>query len=441
MHTIRRTEKAALLAIVLFLILVAHPVTGSGTTEESTGAPGEEVVTIEFWHIFSGQLGERIEGLLGEFEEENPGIAVEPVYVPYNAMLQSILSSVAAGDPPPIAQLELTLMARLASEGALMPIADAVDQETLESLDERIIKSVHQANSYDDTLYTIPMGYNSNVLYYNPELLEAAGIDPERQLPTTWEELVEIAPRLTVDDNGDGTPEIYGYGFPARAPWILEVRFWQAGAELFNDAGTGAVFDSRQGRSVIEGYRELLASGGAIMISTDTALNELSDMFGSGRVALFEQSSTAFFGIDDKASFEVGVAQFPTMGEEVFSMGGYNLGVFENVPRDEQEAALDLALWWSQPEVAARWTAMSNYMPGISAAWQTDTLQAWREEDPRRAQAARQLPDARPRPSLPAYPEIAQLIADAFESSVRGQANPQDALDDAAEEANNILDE
>lgn len=394
--------------------------------------------TIEFWHIFSGSLGEVIEAMAEEFEVQHPGIDVEPVYVPYDAMQRTVLSAVAAGDPPPIAQLELTLMARMAAEGALKPLREVLPEDDFEAVSDLLLPSIASANSYDGVLYTVPMGYNSNVLYYNPELLAQAGIG-EDELPRTWDQLIDVAQQLTVDENGDGRNEVTGYGFPARAPWVLEVRFWQTGTELFNEQGTLATFDSPEGLELLQSYRSMIESGGSVMVSADTALNQLADMFGAGQIAMFEQSSTAFFGIDERADFEVGMTRFPTMGANVFSMGGYNLGVFDGVSDAEAAAAAQLARWWASPEVAADWTSRSNYTPGIDAAWETDTLQAWLDEDPRRGVAAEQMSAARPRPNLPSYPEIAEIITDAFEATMANDADPAEELAAAQLEANEVL--
>lgn len=428
----KAAKTRAILAVLISAVLL-----GSYQPKHIYAQP--ESIEIEFWQIFSGTLGERIEALVGEFEQDNPGIDVNLVYTPYDAMLQSLLGAVAAGNPPAVAQIELTLTARLAADGALAPIESLISTEEAAALADSIVPSIREANSYNGMLYTIPMGYNSNVLYYNPQLLEAAGIDPETDLPRTWDELISIAQQLTIDENGDGEPEIWGYGFPTRAPWILEVRLWQSGAEIYNSDNSRVIFNSEEGLQTYQRYLELVTSGAALPVSTDTALNELADLFAAGRVAMFEQSSTAFFGIQDRASFEVGVSNFPVIQNEVYSMGGYNLGVFPQADENEQAAATAFALWWASPEIAAQWTAISNYTPGIAAAWDTETLQAWVAEDPRRAVAASQMPFARPRPNQADYPQIANLIADSFEATIAGQLDAETALAQAAEQANTII--
>ena len=64
----------------------------------------------------------------------------------------------------------------------------------------------------------IPVRAGVTILYYRKDLLEQAGLD----VPTTLEELEEAARQLTIDANGDGEPEIYGFS------WTMGERRWVA---------------------------------------------------------------------------------------------------------------------------------------------------------------------------------------------------------------------
>jgi ABC-type glycerol-3-phosphate transport system substrate-binding protein len=434
-------KKAVLAAAPLALALAAL----AGCSSPSGAAPAaqptfstDHPVTIEFWNTYTGALEDQLNQLVGDFESTHPGITVKTVYQPYDTELQALQTAVAAKQPPALAQLELTSMAQLAAFGALAPIPGLLSDSDAKALQDAMIPSIATANSYDGTLYTVPMGYNSNVLYYNKDLVQKAGL--ASSLPTTWQQLETDAPKLSADTDGDGTNDVYGYAFPAQAPWILEARLWQSGAELFNSDNTQATFNSPKAVQTFQNYQDLVNTKGAEMVQTDSSLNQLTDLFAAGKIAMFEQSSTAMQGILGKAtSFDVGVAQFPTMGGQVYSLGGYNLGVFKDAPADQQAAAAQFAQWWASPDVAAKWTAISNYMPGIQAAWDTDTLKQWEAQDPRRAVAAAQIQYARSRPNLPSYPEISTDLANAFQATLSGQGTAQSNLDSAVSAANGIL--
>ncbi|MFM7614501.1 MAG: extracellular solute-binding protein, partial [Synechococcales cyanobacterium] len=72
-------------------------------------------------------------------------------------------------------------------------------------------------------LWSLPL-WNSNVgIFYRPDLFEAAGIT---QTPKTWEELIAVAQKLTLDKNGDGHPEQYGILLPlGKGGWTVFTWF------------------------------------------------------------------------------------------------------------------------------------------------------------------------------------------------------------------------
>jgi ABC-type glycerol-3-phosphate transport system substrate-binding protein len=395
-------------------------------------------VTIEFWNTYTGPLEDELSSIVKDFESSHPGINVKLVYQPYDTILQSLQTAVAAGQPPALSQLELTQMAQLASFGALDPLSKELTATQEKSVEAAMIPSIATANSYDGTLYTVPMGYNSNVLYYNPDLIKKAGLTPA-DLPKTWAQLEKDGALLTQDTNGDGTPDVYGYGFPAQAPWILEPRLWQVGGEVFNKDNTQATFNSAAGQKVLANYQALVKDKAGEMVQNDSSLSQLTSLFATGKIAMFEQSSTAMQGIDAAAPFTVGVSQFPTMGKPVYSLGGYNLGIFKDAPADQKAAAAEFEQWWATPKVAAEWTSISNYMPGIKAALTSATYKKWLAQDPRRGVAAKQLSGARSRPNLPSYPQISTDWANAFQATLSGQGTAKSNLDSAAKTSDGIL--
>ncbi len=391
MKNIARVAIPLVLVPGLVAALAGCSAAASSDPKPTTTFDAKHPVTIEFWNTYTGPLEDELTSIVDDFEKSHPGITVKLVYQPYDSILQSLQTSVAAKKPPALSQLELTQMAQLASFGALDPLEKNMSAADATKVEKAMIPAIKTANSYDDTVYSVPMGYNSNVLYYNPDLIQKAGLTPG-ELPKTWAELEKDGQLLTQDTDGDGTPDIYGYGFPAQAPWILEVRTWQAGAEIFDKDNTKATFNSPAAAKVFANYQDLVKQGAGEMVQTDSSLNQLTDLFAAGKIAMFEQSSTAMQGIQAKAPFSVGVSRFPTMGKKVYSLGGYNLGIFKDAPADQKAAAAEFLQWWSTPTVAAQWTSISNYMPGIQSALDSSAFKKWESDDPRRGVPRRSSP-------------------------------------------------
>jgi ABC-type glycerol-3-phosphate transport system substrate-binding protein len=401
-----------------------------GTTASSAGSSNSPV-TIDFWNTYSGAYETELASIVKEFEADHPNITVKLVYEPYATELQSLQTAVAAKQPPALAQLEMTDVGQLASDGALAPVSSLLSSSSAQALQKSMLPSIASANTFQGQLYTVPFGYNSNILYYNKDLLAKDGITP----PKTWTELEADAEQVSKDSNGS----TYGYVFPAAASWILEARFWQTGTNLFNAAGTKAEFDSPQGVSMFTNYEQLVKTKAAEMVYTDADLDQLTDLFASGKAAMFEQSSTAVQAITAETKLPIGVATFPTMGKQAYSLAGYDLGIFNDVPAAQKQAAAEFAQWWSSPAIAAKWTSMSNYLPGIAAAYDTSTFKQWEKANPSGAVAAQQLPNALPEPDMPGFPQIATDLTNTFDATLDGKGSAQSELSQLASQANTIL--
>ncbi|MCD4670841.1 MAG: extracellular solute-binding protein [Actinomycetia bacterium] len=87
----------------------------------------------------------------------------------------------------------------------LADVTDRIPQE----LKDDILKGIISATASGDTWHGVPLFTGMYGLVYNKDILAAAGYD---KAPETWDELFECAEACTIDEDGDGIPEIYGIG-------------------------------------------------------------------------------------------------------------------------------------------------------------------------------------------------------------------------------------
>jgi multiple sugar transport system substrate-binding protein len=65
---------------------------------------------------------------------------------------------------------------------------------------------------YKGKIWSVPFATNNVNVYYRPSLFKAVEIT---QLPQTWEDLRQVAEKLTRDTNGNGQINQYGILLPA----------------------------------------------------------------------------------------------------------------------------------------------------------------------------------------------------------------------------------
>jgi multiple sugar transport system substrate-binding protein len=95
-------------------------------------------------------------------------------------------------------------------------------------------------------LYGLPTEVSNYACYLNNAIWKAAGLDPNRDFPKTWEEMPAIAEKLTIRDR-NGVPRRRGFDFDwpsLPAYWLtLNTMMHQRGVNLFDEAGYKATFD------------------------------------------------------------------------------------------------------------------------------------------------------------------------------------------------------
>lgn len=121
-------------------------------------------------------------GVISEFETENPGIKIKWIDVPFSEGEKRTLASVLSDNPPDLINLNPDFSATLAQKGTLYEIPlDAV-----KDFNSEIINSL----KYNGKLYSIPWYATSAVTIYNKALVKKSGI----AVPKTYEELAISAP-------------------------------------------------------------------------------------------------------------------------------------------------------------------------------------------------------------------------------------------------------
>lgn len=218
-----------------------------GTTLLMSGvAIAAETETLDFWSR-NGSQKFIIAEMVDDFNGKNPDINVKLMTLTWGgAYYGKIRASILAGSPP-----ELFDVAAYAPS----MFYDNVESFSKEELAEMGINLsdfvadawnvVKYKGRYYGTVNAImPIG-----LYYNTDMFKKAGLDPSKP-PTNLKEFLEYAKKLTIDTNGDGKIDQWGFMFRnsmVATPWIWESILVQSGGSILNPAMTKATFNTKEG--------------------------------------------------------------------------------------------------------------------------------------------------------------------------------------------------
>ncbi|MGL5259070.1 MAG: ABC transporter substrate-binding protein, partial [Lachnospiraceae bacterium] len=188
------------LALLVVVSLLATVVMACGSskdsgmeTKESQTSDMAERTEISFWHYMTeDQDGKVLNDAIDEFNKMQDEIYVVAQYLPRDELMKQYTIGVVSGELPDIAMVDNPDHSSYASIGVFEDITELYEDWDEGNFMEGSLKSCY----YEDKLYGIPWGNNCLGLFYNKQMLDAAGVD----VPTTWSELEAASEKLTNKD-------------------------------------------------------------------------------------------------------------------------------------------------------------------------------------------------------------------------------------------------
>ena len=398
-------------------------------------------VEITFYYpvAVGGPITKTIDQMAADFEKENPGIKVKPVYAgSYQETIVKAITANKAGTPPTTAILLSTDMFTLIDEDAIVPFNELATS----SEDQAWMKSFYpafMANSQTGgKVWGIPFQRSTIVLYWNKELFKEAGLDPNRP-PANWKEMLEYAQKLTKRDaSGNATQwgvQIPSSGFPY---WLFQGLTTPNDVELMNAAGTETYFDKP---AVVDAlaYWVDLGRKHKVMPTGVIEWGTTPKDFFEKKIAMMWTTTGNLTNVKNNAKFDFGVAMLPASKRRGSPTGGGNFYVFKKATKAEQQAAVKLAKWMTQPERAAQWGIDTGYVAVRPDAWQTAKMTEYVKGFPVAAVARDQLQYSVAELSTHDNQRVTKALNDGIQAALTGAKTPEQAMKDAQAEASRIL--
>ena len=408
-------------------------------TALALGAAAETEITFYYPVAVGGPITKTIDQMSADFEKENHGIKVKPVYTgTYQESIVKALTAHKSGQPPTTAILLSTDMFTLIDEDAIVPFDDLATSAD----DKAWMKSFYpafMANSRTGgKTWGIPFQRSTIVLYWNKELFKEAGLDPNRA-PATWKEMREYAQKLTKRD-ASGNVTQYGVQIPSSGfpYWLFQGLTTPNGVELMNSAGTQTYFDKP---AVVEAlaYWVDLGRKYKVMPTGVVEWGTTPKDFFEKKIAMMWTTTGNLTNVKANAKFDFGVAMLPANKRRGSPTGGGNFYVFKKAPKDQREAAVKFAKWMTQPERAAQWGIDTGYVAVRPDAWKTAKMVDYVKGFPVAAVARDQLEFSVAELSTHDNQRVTKALNDGIQAALTAAKTPQQAMKDAQAEASRIL--
>ena len=116
-----------------------------------------------------------------DFNAANPGINLNVEVVSWNDIYTVVNTRIANGEAPDV--LNIDVFADYQADDLLLPIQDVVSEETYSKMYDAFLEQ----SEIDGTVWAVPDLASARALYYNKDILEAAGVEvPIRSEDLSW---------------------------------------------------------------------------------------------------------------------------------------------------------------------------------------------------------------------------------------------------------------
>ena len=283
-----------LLGVLCILFMAGAMVFGGGGGQQrtqSTGTGGELAGTLKYFepHYSDPSVKLAVDESVRMFQQIHPKVQFDIQYVPMAERTARFLAAMAANDGPDVACVGNFGDYRAFVEADyLLEMGDKFISNPTEYWN-RFPKAFVDYMTIDGKRYGILYYSGPYAIFYNKKAYAEAGITT---MPRTWPEFRETMKKLTVDKNGDGRIDQYGFVMPTVrevAPRIFSMMAWSNGGAVSRDDLTTVTINSPECVEALDFLTSMFTDGSIPPGIVTGADDESGELFGNGvAVSRFE---------------------------------------------------------------------------------------------------------------------------------------------------------
>ena len=360
---------ALLLALVMTMALVAcggkNDTPPADTTPpaqgDSTPAPETPAEKIPV-NVIAAEYGQNTKqwwaDFVTDFNKDNEGIDLTVEVVSWNDIYTVVNTRISGNSAPDI--LNIDVFADYQADDLLLPAEEFVSPETY----AKMYPAFLEQSNIDGTIWAIPDLASARAMYYNVDILEAAGVE----VPTTWEELTEACKKIKEYDSS-----IYPWGIDMttdEGQAAFAYYIWNNGGD-FTDADGNWTLNTPENVEAIEYAISLVKDGYTNSDPANETRYTLQDLFGAGKLAMMiGPNSIPTYIKEGGSSINYAFAAIPTNGGNPSVSAGVmdRFMCFDNGHSAEKlEAIKTFFDFFYEDNRYSDWVLMEGFLPATSA--------------------------------------------------------------------------
>lgn len=425
--------------IVTLFALVAAACSSGGNEARSTVAASVDLkgtVEIQFWHGQEDEAAQVLDELVKDFNASQSTVKIVSSTggVTVDDMLPKVTSALAAGTYPDVVYLYGSWAANIAKSEKTVDLASRVQSDPAIGWDD-FWPSAQAAVSPGGKVIGFPALIDNLSVVYNKKLFDEAGV-PYPSADWTWDDFRQTAKEMT-----DPVKHVYGVNWPVSGSldtvWRFFPPLWQQGGQILNDDATQVAFDSQVGVDFLTLLQGMAVDDGSVFLDPNDSKSE--PLFTSGHLAMYVTGPWEVLPLQ-QAKMDWGDQVLPGYDGDHQTVAGPDNWVILNHSPERVEASIRFLEWLTAPEQELRWMTVTGSLPVRRSIMDLPGYQDFLNKYPGIDAMAANLENAKQAmPAMTQWPRIVESLGQAIASVLLNRAQPQEALDKAAQESNALL--
>jgi len=410
--------------------------------------PAAAATEIQWWHAFTGRLGDLLAEQIETFNASQEDFSVVGTHKGnYSETLNAGIAAFRAGEQPHLLMVfEVGTATMMSAAGAIKPVHEVMAEGGAPFDSDGFLAPVKgYYTTPEGDMLSLPYNSSTPVLYVNRDALEAAGLDPDMDL-STWEMV----------DGAQDKVKAAGSDCPLTTAWQSWVHLENLSAyhdvefatkeNGFTALDTELSFNGPLQVAHVQAMGEWAKDGKFFYAGRR---NEGGANFRAGECAFFTESSAGYAGVKAEAAFDFDIRPLPYWpaadgAPQNTIIGGSSLWALSGHEAEEYKGVAEFLSFLSSSDIQAKWHQDTGYLPITTAAYEQTKSEGFYEANPGTDIAILQMTAKPTTPNskglrLGSFDQIRGIIDEELEAVWSGDKDAQAALDSAVERGNQLL--
>lgn len=363
------------IAVLLAATMVFGATACSSGNEEKKDSKKEadsgeiEPCTINFkYWADNTEYSQLMQEIIEKFNKENEkGIEVVGEEVPWDggAYSENLFNACMGGGSPDVATWKLTSTPLFVNNDLLTDLTPYIDKwEDKDDIPENIYNIMKEAGGSEEEMYVMPWNVQVLYVYYRPSIFEKAGVE----VPKTYDEFLEAIKKCTMDTDGDGETDVYGFGMRGakggQEPW---------GSFIYGEGGDFENLTSKESVKGMQDFIDLYENGYVPPTAVSDGFQETVANFQSGLTAMFIHHTGSSANMEEVLGDDVAAFPFPAGEGQWTSMGDTETVIFESC--ENKTAAFEWVSYLATGEGQKMWCEGTGQVPVSQTVQQGEYFQ------------------------------------------------------------------